>query len=957
MTSTYPISATDIGLPVTLDLVQTEFDVDPAWIAGAFFLGLILGGGIIAVCAPFCIRDWEKKKRQDEEEEMLTTLKNEDIQTAEIIDDTVITATVVKKKKKMKGKGKQKGKRFTEPDISEDDEVEYDKDEAIAKIHPGHSQGMVNILIIPNGEDAEAEMTKQDVHKVDQITKEFQKEKDEAFLKLLRCRLLKLRMEDPLLSTVLTNILNDLRNKKKMYEDERNDSIQDLKLKHGKNTQTMEEEKEQIDARINQKLGRLYEDERENIRNELSKNTSLTDAEIEELMDRLLNDMSKLEKKIGDDLARQKRGLEERLAKRRQIMIFRNLQDQQNKMDPHINLDSFDKQLTTLVSDGRLVEKQKKELLEKYRLDINQINKKHEQDSLRRQQELAEKLRERRLQRLYKLQNKHEKERANYLIRVDKGVGTADFVDDYHDILQNQRAETDSIEVELDQTELQQIDQLRQDELAAKSKEIEDRNSQLMRDIADKSQISRNEMERILSLHKQQMAAYEENKAEERNRMAAKLRERWEQRMMELEVEDEKARQEQETLMEQQTATVTKVISNSLDLTEEAKEKILREHEHNMQVLNNNLAQSRLRQQKSLDQKISQRRAKMAELRRQKEEARLLKIKGQKEEIEKLQKELDEQIKEEEMKLAEERAAELAALRRKMAAETEEALCQQERDLGVLIGRLEVGRARRQAVLQKQDQMLSTLQEQLETKLTNTGGVKIDGADQIIQQHYNQVEHLNEQIQISREKQEYVIQEKIQAKKLQKELELRDQQAEEKQLVRRNSSIRRKGVSKAGLALENLFMMQKQKKQRDLLEQEMKVELERSKEELNQQLEQELESELQDQKKEFLSQLAAMSELPHRELQDAVDAAVSGYGGNKKAAKKLAKDLREGVARAKTDLGMEDDNDSDEGYRRPSSASLGPLKSPKSSAPKKKKITRPSSVAPAQEEWMVDDDF
>lgn len=45
---------------------------------------------------------------------------------------------------------------------------------------------------------------------------------------------------------------------------------------------------------------------------------------------------------------------------------------------------------------------------------------------------------------------------------------------------------------------------------------------------------------------------------------------------------------------------------------------------------------------------------------------------------------------EEERKLAEERAVELAALRRKMAAETEEALLQQEKDLGVLIGRLEV---------------------------------------------------------------------------------------------------------------------------------------------------------------------------------------------------------------------------------------------------------------------------
>jgi hypothetical protein len=45
-----------------------------------------------------------------------------------------------------------------------------------------------------------------------------------------------------------------------------------------------------------------------------------------------------------------------------------------------------------------------------------------------------------------------------------------------------------------------------------------------------------------------------------------------------------------------------------------------------------------------------------------------------------------------------------------MAAETQEALKEQEKRLGLLIGRLEVGTARRQAILSKQDATLQNLQ-------------------------------------------------------------------------------------------------------------------------------------------------------------------------------------------------------------------------------------------------------
>ena len=58
----YLTSTLDLCLPVTIQLEKESFEADPGWIAGAFFLGLFVGGGIAALIAPICFRDWEKKK-------------------------------------------------------------------------------------------------------------------------------------------------------------------------------------------------------------------------------------------------------------------------------------------------------------------------------------------------------------------------------------------------------------------------------------------------------------------------------------------------------------------------------------------------------------------------------------------------------------------------------------------------------------------------------------------------------------------------------------------------------------------------------------------------------------------------------------------------------------------------------------------------------------------------------
>ncbi|XP_069139245.1 LOW QUALITY PROTEIN: calponin homology domain-containing protein DDB_G0272472-like [Argopecten irradians] len=831
--STYPLTTSDICVPVKLEYETSELTVNEPWIFGAFFLGLLVGIGITALLVPCCLRSLAKKKilflsclwrkkAQDEEE----LLEEKAVHVNEKEGTDVIYAYNVKDRptsKKLKF-GKKRGRKGKKGEVEEEDEEdEIGTDPYLEKppLDPALTRGIGDILVKHTIEGAEAEISKQDVDKVDRVTRDLRREKDDVFLKQLKMQLRRMKVGDSNLSEIVRNVMEDMSSKAKMYQDEKQEVEGEVRrqMSKEKNPAAVQAEIDKLDSQLEQKLVKLHEDERDYIRQELSKRTDLKDDEIEALMAALLKDMANLEKKLGNEFLRQNRMLEERLAKRRQILEFRKLQDQQTKEELKDNVEMMEEAVKEMVNNKDMTSKEATQLINQYMLDLQKLHNQHEKESNRQLEDLAEKLRAKRLKRMNQLQTKHERERAIQKEKLDRGTAT-DFSQDYHDLLQKQRTETDVTETEIDQQELQAIDNLKQ---------------------------------------------------------------------------------------------VCKFIKLSMG----------------------EATQVNIRTEKIQQQLESHCR--------------------------------EDEIAQEKENIEKERQAALLDLRQRLATETEEALAQGEKELSILIGRLEVGSARRQLVLQKQDTMLQSLQEQLENKLAK-GGVQISGADQIIQQHNNQVDHLNQQLQASREDQEYSIREKIQAMKLQKERELMENQRElqEKMVVEKqqklSGSVRRRGASKASDVLGTMYMQQKHKREILQLEEDMKLELERSKEELNRQLQLELESELKNQKQQFITQLAATSGMSKEDIQDTVDSA--NMGGSKKQARKLAKELKDGMQRAKTDMAMDqyiDEQESRPSTRlsRPSSgrprsgSSDGGLR-PKSGLKKK---TKRSSVAPATESWGPTDNY
>ncbi|XP_021366920.1 trichohyalin-like isoform X2 [Mizuhopecten yessoensis] len=967
--STYPLSPSDICVPVKLEYESSELTVNEPWIFGAFFLGLIFGIVVTALLVPCCLRSLAKKqlwrrKAQDEEElveEKAVHVRNDN---SDVIYAYNVRDKPTSKKLKFGKKKGRKGKRG-EDNETEEEEIGADPDVEKPPLDPALCHGIGDILVKDTIEGAEAEMSKQDVDKVDRVTRDLRREKDDMFLKQLKMQLRRMKVGDVSLSEIVNNVMEDLVSKARMYKDEKQEVEDETRqqMSKDKNTEAVQTEVDKLDSQLEQKLVKLHEDERDFIRQELSKRTDLKEDEIEALMAALLKDMANLEKKLGHEFQRQNRGLEERLAKRRQILEFRKLQDQQFKEELKDNVEIMEETVKDMVNNKDMSGKQATQLINQYMLDLQKIHSKQEKEANRHLEDLAEKLRAKRLRRMNQIQNKHERERAVQKEKLERGGDTGDMSKGFHDLLQKQRSEMEVTETEIDQQELQEIDNLKQKLSSDQATQVNNRTEKIQKELEGFGQDS-HKAEKIIDLHKARMQQLNEKRMDERNKMAAKLRERWERKMLKLDEQEQQSFVEKESMNEQQNQTVNRVLSTSVELTDEAKKKIIREHQHNMEVLNNQLDKSKVRQQRNIEYRLNERRAKTAALRKQKEDAMANKAKASKEEMEKLEKQLEEEIALEEQNIQKAREAALLQLRQQLAKETEEALAQGEVDLSVLIGRMEVGSARRQLVLQKQDTMLQSLQDQLENKLAK-GGVQMSGADQIIQQHNNQVDHLNQQLQASREDQEYNIREKIQAMKLQKERELAEKRelhekmgAETQQ--KKSGSLRRRGASKASDVLGTLFLQQKHSREVQQLEEEMMLELERSKEELNRQLQLELESELKNQKQQFITQLAATSGMSQDDIQDTVDSA--NIGGNQKKARKLARELKDGMQRAKTDLQMDQYMDEPENrpssrFSRPSSGRPGSGSTDGGLRPKSglKKKAKRSSVAPAKESWGAED--
>ncbi|XP_041369579.1 trichohyalin-like [Gigantopelta aegis] len=885
----------DVCLPVTIDVYQSSFTPDPNWIAGAFFLGLILGILFAALCVKLCLKDWEKKKRQDMEEAMIAggTL------------DAVVTPGYDGTEKIIEGKHKvrKKSSRFSRKSARLRDE---DESLADVQVDSALSRGMVDILVQTTSAGSNGEMVDQDMDFIISMEKDLQEEKETLMVttldNLLRKQVDKKNISEQFYQIFMKKTKEDVNDLRNIVDREKEEAEEKLRNdpKLSKDPEKLESELQKLQTLGNNKLAKLQREQREKIRQDLIRTSGMSEAEAQALIDKLMKNMAALEEKLGSEQARRRRNLEERLARRRQMVEYKKLLEDAENEEVKNRVVTLDQLLTQQVGEGKVTEKNKEEILHKFIIHIKHYKQKTKENYTKERESMLEKLRQRRLKRMQKLLDKQAKERAMHQQLATRGTSTGDFVKDYHDLLVRQHVELEEVSTELDQSEVQEMDKLMKDHQEQLKSGLNEEDKTFIPEIQSQTNLNEREVEHIMALHHKHIQALDVRKENEKQAMLNKLQDRLKQRLQAIEVREQQEAVEMETLVEQQTSVLNKVLESNMELTDDAKERVLQEHQRNMHALSNQLQNSKMRQQKSLEIKLNQRRARLEELRQKQEEIKLTKLVSSQKEQEKQEQQLAAQIAAEEEKLEHARQTALAEQRKLLALETEEALRLQDVEIGKLIGRLQVGQARRKAILQKQDKTLKELQDQLEKKMTEGVSLPKSYTDQLIQQHYNQVTNLSEQIQNNRERQERVLADKIQAKKFKREREI--EHVIEEEVKEQYQSQAQRGAGVASQVLMQSLLEQRHRQAMVNLDKEMKMEMEKCREELNQQLELDLQKALEEEKQELLTKLAALSNLSKGELHEAVESAVTETGGDDKAAKKLAKDLQMGVKRAKTSI-------------------------------------------------------
>ncbi|KAK2572711.1 hypothetical protein P5673_001691 [Acropora cervicornis] len=452
----------------------------------------------------------------------------------------------------------------------------------------------------------------------------------------------------------------------------------------------------------------------DNLKADLVQNTELSEEEAEQIVTKLMMNMLAVNKRLAEEQNRQAMVLHERLAQRQALAQLRVAVNQQ----------AF-KNIDVVCKKGKLLEDQKERIMDEYRRDLRVLEEKHQQAVLKSQNDLSERLKKKREQQMKKLQmeqavEKDEFDRKAGQLLMEGNMTVEGFLEATH--------------------KLNELVEKRQQSLR-------EREEVLFEHIRKEADLSKKEAERLMNNHLEDLKELNERKRREREKQRAMIQEKLQERKQRKEREMEQQGVEQSRMVEEQEKAIKQVLNTQAGLAEELRKQVMMEHDQNMVALNNHLQMTRLRQQKRLEKRLASRRARLVELTQQMEKERENQDKNDPEAMKTLSRGQNIEYQAEVKKIEVEHQAALEALRRRLETETDEALKEQDERLGKILGKL---------------------QKKVVESMTRKGTLTDFHTNRLLKQHHKQVDNLNAQIEMDKEKQMQKIREKIEAKQLKK---------------------------------------------------------------------------------------------------------------------------------------------------------------------------------------------
>ncbi|BFY98157.1 hypothetical protein BsWGS_01199 [Bradybaena similaris] len=888
----YDYDGDHLCLPVSVDVQQDEFTYQPAWIAGAFFLGLVLGAGIVLLLTTYCLYAWKRKQEQLHISQNVQVTAVE-AQAANGRVSVSREKSVANKKKEMISKFQfwKRKKPMVEQDMTRPDtKPTLQKNEYKRKprnLDATVTHGMVDVMLQTSKCESEVEMAQQDLVAIVAMERSKEEEMSTLLQHILTILLIKKTKERAITKNFCNYFIKkteeDIKDVTETINRERKQDEEKLRSdpKFSKDTQTLEAELQKSQTHYNNKQSKLQRDLRNKIRQGLMRSSGLKENEINDLMAELTRNLAVAEEKIGLEQERQRRALEMRLARRRQVIEYMEIEAMENELQKDACVEKIRSLLPLQLNGSHRLESHADDIVKEFANELDGIRKYFPKEFHNACNEKYDFLQNSRLDNFLKLEKDQNKEKAELLHKSQQTTNAIDFIQRYHKMMINHHQQTEVLWEDQDQAEVKKIYEIQQQITNKEKIEMDAETEKLANKLNNEIPMS-SDVERIMRLYKAEMEKYQAEKQKEKQAALARLQEKLQQRIKTADFREKQHQKELETLKEEQMATMNKVLAMNIDLTEKEKDQILTEHEQNMKVLSNQLLCSKLRLQKSLEIKLNKRKLQLEKLRLMKNNLHRSNKQNKNDQLAKL----SADIAKEEQLLEEARQAAVTELRKQLAKETEEALKLQTDSISLLIGRLQLGEARRKVILAHQKGTLKELQDTLDVTLAHSAPFSSE-MEEILKQHNGNMTLLEKQLQRQREEKENKIKEKIRNRKQALEQETEDELEE----AQSEYTYQQKGTSFASLALVQLLLKQRHDKAMQTLNSEMTAELEKCKSELNLEYELKLKEGLEVQMQEMLTKLAAMSNMSRNDLQEALSAVASG-NADSEGLQQLVENLR-----------------------------------------------------------------
>ncbi|XP_014666389.1 PREDICTED: trichohyalin-like [Priapulus caudatus] len=885
-------SITPRCLPMTVAITQPLYRQDEQWVGLGFLLGFLFGSLVGIFIALICCKNWYNKRKHGDVEHPLWVQRHPiNKGYVHMVDDSPPAPVYQAHDNAVYMQGEKVISELHQrsTDIS-NHSVPITE---LTDIHDdgGAALGMSLLLTLNSSEEIAAEVSRQDVETTTALENNLWKDRNMLVLAMTQVLLNRLHKQDKIsneaASSIQLNLRNNLNTIIKTVDQER--CAKELLIRGDErlssNPAVTEDEMNNLHRELVHKMNSLIKEEESNVRRDLVKTAMLSENEANDVMGSFAGGATSIDQILSAKYARESQLIQQRLSERLLVAELGSQKRAQQSEEVQANIAARKAALTELAATNFDLRGKVDALIGEYERNVRRLNEKHEAGFLKQQAALTDHLQQKRAERMAEREKSQAGERQSFIVRAEKLTQPDELLKAYQDFELKQNSKMSKFHDDTDKSEHREMAAMLMEVKSDRDRELQMIDEAFINKLQDSLALPSADVTRLIQMHLTYMRNFTRAKEAERQQYSTILQDGLRERQRRWQTDYQSSQDEQRALLEQQDSAVTKVMEIQMGLDDEARKQILLEHRHNMQMLSNQLLMSKQRQYKILVRKLNVKRANLAVQRRQHKHDVHSKSAGTPDKL------LLQEISMAERVLHAEHEEALTSLRQTLATETQQLLKEQDQRLAAVIGRLQVGRARRRAAIQQQDNTIGELQLQLGNKqsqqpvTTDAAGRQELATDPLRTDHI-----LHQHMKVSTDTSK-APERRVSIRRVLNSTRL-DVAKEKAEPNRRGG--RRGDWTEGQTSIEQLH-----RQKLDGFRRDMRIYHQRQKEELDQQMAAQLHRALTDQKKSFLVKLAAITNMSEAELQKLVEKVVANGRGDSKQAAQLVKDLLQKLKKAK----------------------------------------------------------